>query len=511
MNKFLVLFLLVFSQGLSAQDFPGYRAGNYTGVNGVFFNPANIADSRYRWDFNLFSLSTSVGNNQASFRFKNIGDTFKGDSLVNQFIGKNAGAASGNINANIHGPSLMFNTGRNGAVALTSRARVMINAIDIDGKLADLIKEESDQNYDEPYTINSPNNMRMSVNAWSEFGLSYGHILSDKGEHFFKAGVSLKYLAGAANGYLNIANLKGSIGEDSWSYEPYLYDAGGRLELGLGGVNISDFDVDKLTSFQSTGFGGDIGFVYEYRPGHEKYKLDSNNYRRDLNKYKFRVGMALLDIGSVKYKRDMQRSGAYDIEVNGGSRLYLQQFDEVEIDSLKSFFDNHPQYFTPAAGNDQSTYKVGLPTTLHIDADYHVNRGFYVNLSGQLSLVNTESKPYNSQYYSSFTLTPRYEGRAFGVYVPVSYNKLTSFNAGVSLRMGPLFVGSGSVLTALMGDSKQADVHLGLRFGGLQKDKLKKAEKKAKKAKRSKSNEEEDDDDKNQNLSTSEGNEVQTN
>ena len=39
----------------AAQDFPGYRAGNYTGVNGVFFNPANIADSRYRFDVNLFS------------------------------------------------------------------------------------------------------------------------------------------------------------------------------------------------------------------------------------------------------------------------------------------------------------------------------------------------------------------------------------------------------------------------------------------------------------------------
>lgn len=122
--------------------------------------------------------------------------------------------------------------------------------------------------------------------------------------------------------------------------------------------------------------------------------------------------------------------------------------------------------------------------------------------------MNTENKPYNSQYYSSFTLTPRYEVRAFGVYVPVSYNKLTSFNAGVSLRMGPLFIGSGSVLTALMGDSKQADVHLGLRFGGLQKDKLKKAEKKAKKAKRTTSKEEGD---KNKNTSTNDGNEVKTN
>jgi hypothetical protein len=31
-----------------AQIFPGYRTGNYTGVNGVFFNPANIADNRYK-------------------------------------------------------------------------------------------------------------------------------------------------------------------------------------------------------------------------------------------------------------------------------------------------------------------------------------------------------------------------------------------------------------------------------------------------------------------------------
>ena len=508
MNKFLALFMLVISYSLAAQDFPGYRAGNYTGVNGVFFNPANIADSRYRWDFNLFSLSTSVGNNQASFSFKNIGDTFKDDSLSNQFIGKNAGAASGNVSANIHGPSVMFNTGKKGAVALTSRARVMMNAIDIDGKLANKILDDSGNDIDLPYSISSSNNMRVNVNAWSEFGLSYGQILSDKGKHFFKGGVTLKYLAGVANGYVNLANLNGTIDEDPAGFDSYLHNASGRVELGLGGINISDFDVDKLTSFQSSGFGGDIGFVYEYRPAHEKYKIDSNSYRRDLNKYKFRIGMALLDIGSVKYERDMQRSGAYDIQISGAEKLYLKQFDEVEIDSLKNFFDGNPQYFTPAAGNSKQTYKVGLPTTLHIDADYHFHHGFYVNLSGQFSLVNTESKPYNSQYYSSFSLTPRYEGRAFGFYLPFSYNKLTSFNAGVSVRMGPLFIGSGSVLTALMGDSRQADVHIGLRFGGLQKDKLKIAGKKDRKANRKASKKNADNEDK---TSSSDENEVQTN
>ena len=63
-----------------AQDFPGYRAGNYTGVNGVFFNPANLADSRYRFDFNLISVSSFVGNNQATFKLKNITQSFDADA-----------------------------------------------------------------------------------------------------------------------------------------------------------------------------------------------------------------------------------------------------------------------------------------------------------------------------------------------------------------------------------------------------------------------------------------------
>ena len=298
----------------------------------------------------------------------------------------------------------------------------MINAVDIDGKLADKIMEDAANDPELPYSINSSENMRVSVNGWSEFGVSYAQVFKDEGKHFLKGGITLKYLAGVANGYLNIGNLKATVNQDLLDFDAYLNNSSGRIELGLGGIDIADFDAKKLTSFQSTGFGGDIGFIYEFRPDQEKYKsdsyrIDSNSWRRDLNKYKFRFGLALLDIGSIKYERDMQRSGAYDINITGAEKLYLRQFDDVEIDSLKNFFDNSPQYFTAATGNKDKNYKVGLPTTLNIDADYHFLKGFYVNLSGQLSLVNTKSKPYNSQYYSSFSLTPRFEGKVIGLYV----------------------------------------------------------------------------------------------
>ncbi len=81
---FLAAVICLAATTTKAQDFPGYRTSNYTGVNGVFYNPANIADSRYRWDFNLFSISTSVGNNKASFQLKDIGKTFDADSIKNK-------------------------------------------------------------------------------------------------------------------------------------------------------------------------------------------------------------------------------------------------------------------------------------------------------------------------------------------------------------------------------------------------------------------------------------------
>ena len=462
--KLVSIFTIICALSLSsiAQDFPGYRNSNYAGVNGVFFNPANIADSRYKFDFNLFSVSSLVGNNQATFKLENITETFDGDNIKNQIFGKNAGPASGLLSVNLNGPSFMFNVGKKNSFAVTTRARAMMNVIDLDGKLVNSVIDGFD--YDDPtlpYTLSSNQNMRLAFNAWSEIGASYARVLSDKGPHFFKGGVTVKYIGGAGNVFMNIDNLKGTLNGDKVAMDGYLSNTTGRVGVGVAGVDLSNFEVGDALKMESSGLGFDVGFVYEYRPNDGKTKNDQN-------KYKWKVGVSLLDVGSVKYDKDMAKSGAYDINVTGNKRLYFKDFDNVDIEDYNAYFKARPQYFTPASSNAETTLSVALPTTVNVSVDYNVHKGFYISASGQFAAAGG-NKMYNPQYYSGFSVTPRLEGKIFGLYLPISYNELTKMNAGLSMRLGPLFVGSGSVISALVGESKQVDVHLGLRVGILKK------------------------------------------
>lgn len=461
----LSLILVLFSGSALAQEFPGFRTGNYTGVNGVFFNPANIADSRHKWHFNLLSFHASVANDNASFSLSDLKTAIDNDGLEDQLTGTGAGLTTAMVNASIHGPSLMISTGSKSSIAITTRSRVLVNAIEIDGELADRLIDESSGS-SSSFNILSNARNRVNMNAWTEFGFTYSRILMDQGEHFLKGGVTLKYLAGAANAYLGIDNLTGQVNDDIITGDPYLSNSTGRLQIGFGGINFSDFDLNDLTSFRSSGFGGDIGFVYEYRPGGDRLAADAFD-----NKYRFRIGLALLDMGSIRYKRDLARSGGYDIQITGSERLNLSEVEANDLDDLKNYFDSRPQFFTPLPGASTANYNVSLPGSLNLDVDYRVTKRFYLNLGGMFSLTNSDKNIYNGQQFNSVTVTPRIESSSFGLYVPIQYHTLSKLNAGVALRYGPLFVGSGSLLTALTGESKQADLFMGLRFGAMKKEK----------------------------------------
>lgn len=129
-------------------------------------------------------------------------------------------------------------------------------------------------------------------------------------------------------------------------------------------------------------------------------------------------------------------------------------------------------YFTPSPNNNNTTLSVSLPTSLQVFGDLHLLSNLYLSAGTQIAL-STSNKAENPFVYSTLMLTPRYEGKAIGLYLPVTYNTLTQLTMGATLRLGPLFVGSGSILSALLSNSRQADFNLGLHIGVLKKKKNK--------------------------------------
>jgi outer membrane protein OmpA-like peptidoglycan-associated protein len=84
-------------------------------------------------------------------------------------------------------------------------------------------------------------------------------------------------------------------------------------------------------------------------------------------------------------------------------------------------------------------------------------------------------------YITTFTVTPRLEKKWFSIYSPVSYNVQGQLAWGAGARLGPLFVGSGSVLSSLFKNRIQhADVHIGITVPIFQHSKNKEEEKKKK-------------------------------
>ncbi len=87
-----------------------------------------------------------------------------------------------------------------------------------------------------------------------------------------------------------------------------------------------------------------------------------------------------------------------------------------------------------------------MPTRLLISVDKNLNNNFYIN--GQLNVNFYSAEPYNkikTRELNLVTITPRWETRTWGVYLPVQYNAQGQLWAGAALKAGPLLIGIHNV------------------------------------------------------------------
>ena len=427
---FLAALFLLFAGATYAQTHLGILTDRRAGVQGILINPAAISGSKMKLDINLFSTSVFVGNDYVAVdlsKLSSFRDGFDFDEDVettpldqNNFLG----------NLDVMGPSVLFHVGEKNTFAISTRVRGFFTLNNIAGEFYEVVSSENPDLGDFSASMEDLSGV---IHPWAELGLSYARVLISDEQKMLSAGATVKYLAGAGGVFISSEQLGAN-----YSASDELITTAGNLDFGISsGFNTDDIDFSNISS----GFGLDLGLVYEIR---------DQSYA-ETNSYKLRLGLSVMDIGGISYA-DSERY-LYDLD----GTLPISEFEEKPIEDVLE--DNFP------ATERRENLLFGMPTTLQLFADYAINKSFFVSANGSIGIKDHGEIPV-SRIVNHFQITPRWESGWISIYSPIGTRQYSNgIYWGLGLRMGPVFLGSGSVITNLISSSSQsADFYFGLKI-----------------------------------------------
>ena len=116
---------------------------------------------------------------------------------------------------------------------------------------------------------------------------------------------------------------------------------------------------------------------------------------------------------------------------------------------MRQYANRIANTFTPL--DTDSSYFMNLPTAVNLMGDYNIDGRFFVSASATIALTGGTKDDHKTSALTSLTVTPRYEMRHLGAYLPLSVNRYGQVDAGVALRaVAHVPDGSGVLLQATL-------------------------------------------------------------
>ncbi len=443
-QKLQLFFFLLSSTFLLGQSFTGLTQDNYAGIHGVIVNPANVQGSPYKTDINLFSVSVLAGTDAFDVDFDKLlndddYDLFDDDSA--KMFNENNNAY---VNLDILGPSFMFNLSKKSSIAITTRVRGIANVNEIKGQLIDEV-EGIDEDLNESFEVTEDKTYN-TANTWAEFGITYGREILSLERHKLRAAITAKYLLGrgAVVGEAEDLTVAYDAGVEGIDGDEEFSARGSASYAYTESLNPDEEDYDFSDTGKGVGF--DIGFVYELKKKKQDTTL-ANIYKRD---YLIKVGLAITDIGKISYDGATREN--YDF---GNTTINRDAF--LDQDIFETIEDlTEPEFTT-------EDLEIKLPTALRLNVDLQATKRLYVNAGINQSLRSTNEKSTN-RIYSEYYVAPRFQTKWLTLGTTLMSRQHLGFAWGANLRLGPLIVGSSTLLSGLGDASQQADVYVGLKI-----------------------------------------------
>ncbi|WP_445452296.1 hypothetical protein [Flavobacterium sp. 25HG05S-40] len=443
MKKTLVIFGLLIGFGAFAQDhFSGISTSNRVGILNGALNPAEFSNLSKKFEINFFGLSLDVANNKVG-----ISD-LSSDNLEELIFAGNE-PVNVRFDGQIMGPGFAMKWMKWG-FGITTKANVKFDLVDIDPTIGNAI---TNNNLILNTTLlNNPNNQRINGTSYGEIGLSVARTLVDNKNHTFSAGATLKILFPGSYSNFGLKDLNGTVTQNGsgaflTTNQPATLNIAYSGNLADSFTNFDDYSKSIFGGLN--GFAGDLGVSYQWKDEKSKYKI--------------KAGASIRNIGSMTFKDDNNYNTNYTLNIPVTNPLDLSQFSNIDnLNDVEQILTDNG-YLTET--RNKTDFKVNLPTTLALYADFKIVPKFYVTGYLQQKLKKDES---DNQVTARniVSVTPRFNIGIFEAYVPVSNDDVSGTNVGAGFRWFGFYLGSNSIVTSLA-DGKQADAYIGYRLGFL--------------------------------------------
>jgi hypothetical protein len=440
------IFILLYNQLFFAQySFSGIRTSKRAGILGATINPAELANMPQKVDVHFVGFDLNLANNVMNLTPSSIGNL---DSFVDRYLNKvSPEGFTFRINMEVMGPGVACAINEKMTAGLFTRARLQMamNNLDIVTARA-LARSETIENAMLPYTTPTINNMSMNLVGWTEIGGSFAMNLYNSKEHSFSGGASIKalFLGGYANAFLT--NFKATIDTAAGGN---VRISNGSGEIGMEHTGSNDPLEDLGSNFMGSpkGIGFDIGATYQYKD-------------KKTGEYILKLGASIVDIGTMSASMNAQNSRSFRINP-------ITNFDPTTIqgDNMDEIINNIKVSGIATEVPIDSVQTINLPSAFNLTADWNVWKSFYLTTHVQRPMTKRDN-PRSLIAPDFICFTPRISFRVFEAYMPLSFSSLQGTTLGLGVKLGPVYFGTGSFLSAMFSENNKAvDFHFGFRAG----------------------------------------------
>jgi hypothetical protein len=432
-NMKSVLFIILLFVGLNGigQNYHAVNGSPFAGSLGIANNPSSMLNTPIKWDVTLIGVQMKAATNIFTIHnYSLLSSPAKSQYSINTGEFERKGKLSFNTN--------LFNTritlDRKHAIGFGVNLRSYANIKSSTYNYSDSIKGARDFfNVNDP---TQPYNASVTSSTWVEVFGSYARTILDDAVGRLNTGITVKASRGVAGAFFKAENLRYRKGTSSVNF---------LTQAGVSYGYSSNFDrwqkqketndnVQDLFTYSEGGIAVDLGVEYFIKTQAVRTYEDDDDYYD----YKWKIGLSLLDAGMNQYKYGTQSRTAVGLREDMNDTLLDDKFRTINnLAEINDSLATITQSFKNLAGK----FTVLNPMRLVVNADRFIGNDFYLNGEVSVNLASLFKKYHAVSELNFITITPRWETRRLGIYMPVQYNAAGKFWIGGAFKAGPLLLG----------------------------------------------------------------------